>query len=255
MAWNPISKQSYLYDFTVTNPPANSIFIHSTYKDNPFLNTEYINSLEELYTRNPQKARIYCDGEWGIDADGLVIRNWKAQEFDAMELASKGLEHRAGCDVGFIDKTAIIDTLYDRENKTIYIFNEFYKSGCQLSEIANAIKDMRLEKTRLYVDSAEPRTIAYLKGEGIKAEGCLKGKDSVKAGYMFLQDNLIIVHPKCKNIIKEFENLTYKRSKVTGEFTEEFENHDFTHACDATRYAYSDIYTNRKLKALDKNLF
>lgn len=132
------------------------------------------------------------------------------------------------------------------------MFNEFYKSGCQLSEIATAIENMNLKKTRIYVDSAEPRTIAFLKGEGIKAEGCIKGKDSVKAGYMFLQDNLIIVHPSCKNLITEFENLCYAKSKVTGEYTEEFESHQYTHACDGLRYAYSDIYTNTKLKTFNK---
>ena len=73
MAWNPISKNSWLYDFTVTNPPESSVFIHSTYKDNPFLSKEYIAALEELYSRNPQKARIYCDGEWGTDFEGLVF--------------------------------------------------------------------------------------------------------------------------------------------------------------------------------------
>lgn len=253
LAFNPISKNHYLYDFCVKNPPSNFLFIHSTYKDNPFLNAAYIKELEELYTRNPQKARVFCDGEWGIDAEGLVITNWKVEEFDAMELAAKGLEHRAGCDVGFIDKTAIIDTLYDKENKTIYIFNEFYKSGCQISEIAAAIKEMKLDKTRIYVDSAEPRTIAFLKGEGIRAEGCLKGKDSVKAGLMFLQDNKIIVHPKCKNMITELSNFSYVRSKQTGEFTEET-THEFSHAIDGCRYAYSDIYTNKKLKTISKNL-
>ena len=47
-----------------------------------------------------------------------------------MELANLGYEHRAGMDLGWIDKSAIIDSLYDRQNKTIYVFNEFYKSGC-----------------------------------------------------------------------------------------------------------------------------
>ena len=63
LSWNPISKNSYLYNFTVENPPENSIFIHSTFRDNPFLNKEYIDSLLELYERNPQKARVFCDGE------------------------------------------------------------------------------------------------------------------------------------------------------------------------------------------------
>ena len=48
----------------------------------------------------------------------------------------KNLEHRCGCDLGWIDPSTVIESLYDRENKVIYVINEFYKSGCQLSEIA-----------------------------------------------------------------------------------------------------------------------
>lgn len=254
MAFNPINKNHWLYDFCETNPPQSFIFTHSTYKDNPFLNAEYVAELEELYTRNPQKARVFCDGEWGIDADGLVIKNWKAAAFDAMELAAQGLEHRAGMDVGFIDKSAIIDTLYDRENKTIYVFNEFYKSGCQLTELADAIRAMNLNKTRLYVDAAEPRTIQFFKSEGLNAYPCAKGKDSVKAGLMFLQDNLIIVHPSCASLIMELENFSYIKSKQTGEYTEDT-THEYSHAIDALRYGYSDIYTNKKMKTISKAAF
>ena len=253
MAFNPISKNHWLYDFCEVSPPNSFIFIHSTYKDNPFLNAEYIAELEELYTRNPQKARIFCDGEWGVDSEGLVITNWKIQTFDAMSLAASGLEHRAGMDLGWIDKSAIIDSLYDKQNKTIYVFNEFYKSGCQLSELATAIKDMNLTKTKLYVDSAEPRSIQFFKNEGINAYPCAKGKDSVKAGLMFLQDNLIVVHPTCKSLIMELENFSYIKSKQTGEYTEDT-THEYSHAISALRYGYSDIYTNKKLKTLDKSI-
>lgn len=251
MAFNPISKNHWLYDFCEINPPSNFLYTHSTYKDNPFLNAEYVASLEEMYRRNPAKARIFCDGEWGVDAEGLVITNWRKEEFDAMELAAAGLEHRAGIDLGWIDKTAIIDTLYDKENKRIYVFNEFYRSGCQLSDISSAIGDMNLKKTKIYVDSAEPRSIQYFKNEGINAVACAKGKDSVKAGLMFLQDNEIVVLPKCQNFITELENFSYIKSKQTGEWTEDT-THEWSHAIDACRYAYSDIYTNTKLKTFSK---
>jgi phage terminase large subunit len=175
------------------------------------------------------------------------------RDFDAMELASQGLEHRAGMDLGWFDKSAIIDTLYDRQNRTIYIFNEFYKSGCQLSELAAAIENMNLKRSKLYVDSAEPRSIQYFKQEGIRAEACAKGKDSIKAGLMFLQDHLIIVHPKCKNFIMELENFSYIKSKQTGEWTEDT-THEWSHAIDACRYAYSDIYTKTKLKTMNKSV-
>ena len=253
MAFNPISKNHWLYDFCEINPPSSFIYTHSTYKDNPFLDAEVIAELEELYVRNPSKARVFCDGQWGVDAEGLVITNWREEEFDAMALAANGLEHRAGCDLGWIDKTAIIDSLYDKENKIIYVFNEFYKSGCQLSEIAAAIGNMNLNKTKIYVDAAEPRSIQFFKQERINAVPCSKGKDSVKAGLMFLQDHLIIVHPRCTNFKTELENFSYIKSKQTGEWTEDT-THEWSHAIDACRYAYSDIYTNTKLKTFNKSI-
>ena len=251
MAFNPINKNHWLYDFCEVNPPSSFIFLHSTYKDNPFLNAEYVAELEELYTRNPAKARVFCDGEWGIDAEGLVIQNWRKEVFNPLELAALGYEHRVGVDLGWTDPSAVIDTLYDRANRTIYVFNEFYKSGCQLSELAAAIKEMNIQKTKICVDAAEPRSIQYLRNEGINAVGCAKGKDSVRAGYQFLQDHLIIVHPKCKSFIMELENFSYIKSKQTGEWTDET-THEFSHAIDACRYGYSDIYTQTKLKTLDK---
>ena len=251
MAFNPISKNHWLYKFCEEEPPQSFIYTHSTYKDNPFLSAEYVAALEEMYIRNPAKARIFCDGIWGTDPEGRVITNWKTQEFDAMTLAAQGLEHRAGMDLGWIDKSAIIDSLYDRENKTIYVFNEFYKSGCQLDTLAAAIKEMNLHKTKLYVDAAESRSIAYFKQEGIRAEECKKGSGSVKAGLMFLQNHTIIVHPSCKSLIMELENFSYIKSKQTGEWTEDT-THEFSHAIDALRYGYSDIYTNKKLKTISK---
>ena len=251
MAFNPINKNHWLYDFCVDNPPTSFIFLHSTYKDNPFLNAEYVAELEELYIRNPAKARVFCRGEWGIDAEGLVIQNWRKEVFNPNELAAKGFEHRVGLDLGWVDPSAVIDTLYDRANKTIYVFNEFYKPGCQLNELAAAIKDMNLLKTKIFVDAAEPRTIQYLRQEGINAVGCAKGKDSVKTGLMFLQDHLIIVHPKCTSFITELENFSYIKSKQTGEWTDET-THEWSHAIDACRYGYADIYTQTKLKTFGK---
>ena len=68
---------------------------------------------------------------------------------------------------------------------------------------------MRLNKVKLYVDSAEPRSIEFLRKEGYNAQGAQKGKDSVKAGLMFLQDCHLVVRPSCKNFITELENFSY----------------------------------------------
>lgn len=251
MAFNPISKNSWLYSWLEVNPPRDLLYTQSTYKDNPFLNKKNREAIEELKTRNPAKYKIFGLGEWGVNPEGLVFHNWKIENFDVADIASRGYEHRCGSDLGWVDKTSIIDSFYDKENRTIYVCNEFYKSGCQLSEIVQAIYNMGLQKSKIYFDSAEPRSIDYFKKQGIIAYGSIKGKDSIKLGYQFLQDNQIIVHPKCKNLINELENFSYIKSKQTGEYTDDT-THEYSHAIDGLRYGYSDIYTNKKLGTLSK---
>lgn len=253
MAFNPISIHSWLHEFCENTPPEDFLYTHSTYKDNPFLNDAYIKSLEELYTRNPQKARIYCDGEWGIDPEGLVFQNWKVEAFDVAALSST-LEHRVGSDFGYIDPSTIVDSLYDAKNRKIYVYQEFYKRGCQLDEVLAAIHNMNLSKSKIYMDSAEPRSIQFFKNNGINAVPCIKGADSVKARIAFLQNNQIIISPSCKNVIMEFENFSYEKNRTTGEYKESY-THEYSHAIDGLGYAYSDIYTNTKLQTMNKALF
>lgn len=252
-AFNPISKNHWLYQFCVKNPPENLLFHESTYKDNPFISDEYRKSIEDLRERNPRKFQIYGLGLWGVDEEGLVLTNWRVETFEPLKLASLGYEHRVGSDLGYIDPTTIVDTLYDKTNGRIYVLNEFYKTGCQLDEIKEAMKDMMLGKVKIYMDCAEPRSIAFFKSSGFNAFPSIKGKDSVKAGITFLQNLEIIVHPKCVNLINELENFSYIKDKHTGRYSENM-THEFSHAIDGLRYAYSDIYTNKKLKTMDKDL-
>ena len=253
LAWNPISQSHWLYDFSVVNPPESSIFIHSTYKDNPFLNEEYVKSLEELYVRNPAKARIYCDGQWGNDPEGMVFKNWKVEDFDYLELSASGLEHRVGSDFGFVDPSTIVASLWDKDNKIIYVYDEFYKKGCQLDDMYKAMIDMGLRKSKIYMDSAEPRSIDYFRRQGINAVPCIKGRDSVEARIAFLQNHLIIISPKCKNVINEFENFCFLKDKKTGSYSDKMD-HTYSHTIDGLGYSYSDIYTKQRLRTLDKSI-
>lgn len=248
MAWNPISKNHWLYKFC-ENPPESYRFHHSTYKDNPFLSNEYVKALEELRIRNPQRAKVFCDGEWGVDTEGLVITNWRIEDFN--EYALQGYEHRCGMDLGWVDKTAIVSSFF--KDKKIYVSNEFYKSGCQLDDIVTAIQNLQLGKSKIYVDSAEPRSIQFFRNNRINAVPSKKGQNSVKSGLMWLQNNEIIVNPRCKNLIMELENFSYIRSKLTGEWTEDT-THEWSHAIDALRYAYSDIYQSNRMQVLDKSV-
>jgi len=176
MAWNPISKSSWLYDFCEVNPPENLLYIHSTYLDNPHLPKEYVDALEELKVRNPRKAEVYCYGRWGVDAEGLVLTNWKEEMFNPMEIAARhGIERRCGLDIGWTDPTAIVDTLYDKENHIIYVYNQFYRSGQTLDKIAAAMETMNLKKVKVACDAADPRAISFFREKGFNTYPCVKG--------------------------------------------------------------------------------
>lgn len=249
LAFNPISANHWLYDFTQVNPPESFYFLRTTYKDNKFLPESYTKSLEDMRRTNPKKARIFVDGEWGIDIDAQVFSNWKEEEFNIQELLTRPeLTVRCGIDFGWVDPSTIAVTLYDEENQTIYIIDEFYQRGATMDELYRAIVDLRIDKQLIYCDSAEPKSIQYLKSKDIRAKGANKGRNSVKAGISFLQNHTIIVHPNCKNMIKELENFVYLKDKSTGQLTEKTD-HEFSHLVDALRYAYSDIYTSRRVKS------
>lgn len=251
-AWNPISANHWLHEFCEVNPPDNLLYTHSTFRDNPFLNEDYVKELESLYVRNPAKARIFCDGLWGNDPEGLVFNNWRVEDFDIATIAQK-YERRAGLDFGFKDPAAIVDSFYNKDGRTIYVVQDWYKTGQTLDSYILALDSMELKKCKVFADAASPTDIATLRDRGYNLVACTKGKGSVEAGIRFLQNNTIIVHPNCKDVIRELENFSYIKDKQTGSYTEKM-THEFSHSIDALRYAYSDIYMGTGVTVLDKKL-
>ena len=84
-----------------------------------------------------------------------------------MELAALGYEHRVGMDLGWIDKSAIIDTLYDRDNKTIYVVD------LDSSKIA----------------SSNPNQALYLSPMGLSRYAPSKYQRDNQTGYVIADDN------------------------------------------------------------------
>ena len=251
MAFNPISKHHWLYDFCEVNPPTSFIYTQSTYKDNHFLNEAYIKELEELYTRNPQKARVFCDGEWGIDSDGLVFHNWRVQEFNHVETEGALI---IGLDFGFVnDISALVASLIDEEQKRIYVFKTWGARGKTNAELSKVITDLGFNKSTIIADAAEPKSIEEIKRSGVmKIKACEKGKDSILHGIQKLQNYEIIVHPDCEGLITELENYVWQKDKYTNLYINKPID-DFNHYIDALRYSLQCV--KAKMRTIDKNLF
>lgn len=251
MAFNPISKHHWLYDFCEVNPPESFLYTHSTYKDNPFLDAENVKILEEMKVRNPQKYRVYGEGEWGVDAEGLVFQNWRIEEFDNSAIKGQLL---CGLDFGFVnDISAFTASLLDEDNKRIYIFKEWGDTNKTNEELADIITTLGFHKSVIVADCSEPKSIAEMKKNGIqRIRACKKGADSIIHGIQQLQNYEIIIHPKCKGVIVEFENYTWDKDKKTDTYINKpIDN--FNHYIDSLRYSLQCVGT--RLKTLDKNVF
>lgn len=257
--FNPISPHHWLHGFCEGDKqPADLFYDRSNYKDNPFLPQSYVDSLESLKTRNPNKYRIFAEGNWGTDLDGLVFKhinfiNSHDIDVNAM-LKDKSWQVRCGMDIGELDPTAIAVSLFNERTQALYLIKEFYQRGATLDEMYEAIINLGIQKQKIYVDSASPQVISYLKSKGINAQPCIKGAGSVEARISYLQNlDIYVLVDSCPNAQIEFENFVYLKDKKTNVYTNKTD-HTYSHlCCDALGYSICDIYSANRVKILDKS--
>ena len=255
ISFNPVSSSNWLYEFCEVTTPSSFIYHQSTFRDNKFLPKAYVESLEDLYRTNPVKARVFCDGLWGVDFEGLVYPNHVVEEFDIEELIrTTDYPIKAGVDIGFRDPSTCVVSLWDKLNKRIYVIAEYYKRGATFEEVCEGIRLCTMsEKQKVYVDNADPRAIQYFQQEGIHALPCKKGNDSNRLYMQFLQNHQIICHPSCVHVAEELGNFTFLKDK-NGYYMDDKTDHTYSHTLDALKYSYSDVYRSKKLGSLNLKL-
>lgn len=187
---------------------------------------------------NPRRYEIEGKGQWGI-SEGLIYENVSFEDFDPQKLrAREGMRAFFGLDFGFTDPNALICLMFDENKQIIYVFDEWYEKGATNKRIANIIKGKGIASQKIICDSAEPKSIAELRDEGIRAEASRKGRDSVNHGIQLIQNYKIIVHQKnCPNFKTEILNYCWQKDK-NGKMLDK-PDHEFSHGPDAMRYAIS----------------
>ena len=239
LTFNPWSATSWLKPrfFDVVD---DDIFAKTTtWECNEWLDEADRNIFLKMKKNNPRRYRIEGNGEWGI-AEGLIYEKYKVEEFDVDAIRQiPGIKSAFNLDFGFTDPNAFVCEMVDNTNMKIYIFDEWYQSGVTNKVIAQKIKDMGYGGQIIYCDEAEPKSIAELQEEGIKAEPSRKGKGSVNHGIQLIQNYEIIIHPKCVEFQKEISNYCWSKDK-NGRPTDK-PDHEFSHGMDSMRYGVCKI--------------
>lgn len=86
LCFNPVSETHWIKQDFFDNQTEDVITLSTTYRDNLYLDDEYIETLENFVKNNPRMYRIYVLGEWGTVEEGNEIYfNFKEEEVGEYE--------------------------------------------------------------------------------------------------------------------------------------------------------------------------
>jgi len=226
--FNP-THEFYIHTDYMKRP--NAKFIHSTFRQNPYLSKEIIKELLTAGERNENFRKVFVEGEIG-SIEGVVFENWEIGEFD------NSLQVVYGQDYGFVnDPTTLVRIAIDKKRKKLYICECYYLKGLTTSQIYELNK-MHAGQNLIVADSAEPRLIEELRARGNNIVAAKKGQGSVSAGLLSMLDYKIIVDPNSHNLMSELRNYVWLdgRSKIVIDA--------YNHCIDAARYAFIHLNSN-----------
>jgi phage terminase large subunit len=220
--WNPADFNSWVY--TVADDPANKR-IHSTYKDNIHNLSKAQIDYIEAYKNLPDDFmwKVYGLGQRGA-AKELIYTAWKYYDADP-----PGGDVFYGLDFGFTNPSAMVKiTHYEGAN---YVEELLYQSSLTVPDMISRIKQVVKDRSPIYADAAEPKTIEEIHKAGINI---LPSDKDVWAGIVGVKSYPLYVRHGSSNLIRELQGYKWRKDKNDDVMEEPVKSAD--HACDAMRY-------------------
>lgn len=220
-----------------------AVFRATTF-DNPFLNRDFVASLQSAYSGNSAFARQELYGEF-VSFEGLVY-----EEFDRGVHIWQGAwpafkQVIAGVDEGYVNPAVILVIGLDGDGRA-YVVEEFYRRRVlQADVVAEARRLAEVWHVEaFYVDPSAAGLIAEMQSMGLNA---LPGRNEVMPGIQGIKSRLLIqgdgrprlfFSPGCVNLMAEMESYTWREGRQ-GRRDEPEKVND--HGPDALRYALASL--------------
>ena len=233
---NPDSPNNYVYTDIVCNDDIDKRVTKFLIRDNPFLDPEYVDSLEREY--KGVFYQRYFLGEWVI-AEGLVYPMFGEQCI----VPTEDRDYEAYCvamDYGILNPTAML-LLGKASDGKWYIVKEYYHSGRETNEqktdeqyyaeLEKLCGNLRVSE--LIIDPSASSFIALVHQKG--RFSVRKADNSVLEGIQntatVISRGDLLVNDCCKNTIKEFGLYSWDEKAERDTVIKEND-----HAMDALRY-------------------
>ena len=218
LTFNPVD--SWIFD-KLEIPEA--AWIHSTYKDNPFLPQAYTELLEGLKDQDANYYSIYALGKRG-KLENIIYPDW--QEIDAMP---EDLESECyGVDFGYEPSPTVVAHVGIIKD-SVFLDELLYQTHMTNSELIDYLKT--LPARHIFADSAEPQRIGEINNAGLRCTGAMKnvllGIDTIKRYKLYLTK-------RSANGIKEIRTYQRKKDKAGNVLQDPVKFND--HFMDSMRY-------------------
>lgn len=198
-------------------------FIKSTYKDNPYLDSNIVKSIESRRYNDPNWWRVFGEGELGF-SESLIFTHWRQTK----NIPDGNVAY--GLDFGYNHPTALVKVT-EHDGK-FYAEQLIYESHLTNQQLIERLKQLNINRSaEIFADYSRPESIReiYLAGFNIKDanKDVKKGIDSVKSKELYIHEGSI-------DLIKELRSYSWKKDRNEKLLEEPIKTLD--DGCDALRY-------------------
>lgn len=242
VSYNPESEDSATHRRFIVNSPPRCIVTTMNWRDNPWWHESGLEE-ERLYDQqyNPDTYDHVWEGGFLTLTDAQVFKGkHKVEEFEP------GPDWQGpyyGVDFGFRPDPLAAIEVWIHERK-VYIRREAYSAKVEIDATCDFISERipGFSSHTSRADSAEPKTISYLKRHGFpRIEGVKKWPNSVSEGIRFLRGyECIVIHPDCEGTARDFRLYAHKVDRNTGDILPDVVD-AHNHGVDALRYALAPL--------------
>jgi len=201
---------------------------HSIPDDNPWLPQAYINRLNEIKNYDVPQYTVARWGRFGAAGTRVLPQLSIAENTESFweSIDRCGFEnHYFGFDFGFEESyNAVVSMAVDTKEKVLYIYDEIYMNKVTddvfatqpemegLREKLNKMKNSGYDKM-IVADNEDPKAISYYRRCGYPIRACRNkfAGSRLSNTRKIKRFTKILVHPDCRNTIRELKDLTYKK--------------------------------------------
>lgn len=245
--WNPRTEGSPVDQRFRRSRIDGAMVVEVNWHDNPFFPAELdaLRRLDEQRMDPATYAHIW-EGAYLVNSDAQVLANKvRVAEFSAGGDGWDGPYH--GLDFGFAQDPLAAVRCWIKDAR-LWVDAEAGRVGLEIDATAKHLSEriQNIERHVVRADNARPESISYLQRHGLpRCTAVDKWPGSVEDGIAHLRSYVeIVVHPRCRETIRETRLWSYKVDRLTGDVLPDVVDAN-NHWMDALRYAVAPLVRRR----------